>query len=92
MGSWNLTIATYSNDTVGLTRDGLIAIRDAGLSGRLSESARVLLQSQEPYISPMVCLQLQYLFEIGRIKHGSDPVVQGLAGQLGLRVCDRPVC
>ena len=68
----------------------IVAWLYAGLSDRLSESARALLQNQEPYISPMVCLELQYLFEIGRVKHGSDQVVQALAGQLGLRVCDRP--
>lgn len=41
-------------------------------------------------ISPMVRLELQYLFEIGRVREPSVGVVDDLASSLGLRVCDRP--
>jgi PIN domain nuclease of toxin-antitoxin system len=38
----------------------------------------------------MVALELQYLFEIGRLKEPPDAVLPALQGSLGLVVCDRP--
>jgi hypothetical protein len=38
----------------------------------------------------MIRLELQYLFEIGRMSADAARVVGTLTGQLGLKVCDRP--
>lgn len=40
--------------------------------------------------SPMVRLEMQYLFEVGRIKEPALVVMDSLAAALGLRMCDTP--
>ncbi|WP_230458629.1 PIN domain-containing protein [Microcystis aeruginosa] len=39
----------------------------AGLTAKLSDCAKHLINENELYISPIVRLELQYLYEIGRI-------------------------
>ena len=41
-------------------------------------------------ISPMVLLELQYLHEIGRITAPATRIVQSLATDIGLQVCEAP--
>ena len=58
---------------------------------RLSPDAlRRLELAEEIRISPMVRLELQYLYEIGRVTGPAGPVVDALRASLGLRVCDIP--
>jgi PIN domain nuclease of toxin-antitoxin system len=52
--------------------------------------ARLLEGSDEIRISPMVRLELQYLFEIGRVGQRPLPVLDALQSTLGLAVCDAP--
>lgn len=40
--------------------------------------------------SPMVRLEVQYLFEVGRITEPALVVMDELAATLGLRICDTP--
>jgi len=49
-----------------------------------------LVNDEDLGISPVVVLELEYLHETRRIAVGGNTVVQGLAAQLGLRVCDLP--
>lgn len=44
------------------------------------------IESQDCYISPMVRLELQYLFEVGRSKHKSHAIIDTLYKELGLLV------
>ena len=60
----------------------------AGRADLLSKRARTLIDAEELRISPAVILELQYLQEIGRLAVGAHAVVQSLAAQLGLQVCD----
>ena len=45
-----------------------------------------LIESSDCYISPMVRLELQYLYEVGRSKHNSEAVIQALYKEIGLLV------
>lgn len=52
------------------------------------EARRKLEQADEIRISPMVRLELQYLYEIGRVTRPAGPVVDALQASLGLHICD----
>lgn len=49
--------------------------------------AHLLEESDDIRISPMVRLELQYLFEIGRVGQPPLPVLDTLGSALGLTVC-----
>jgi PIN domain nuclease of toxin-antitoxin system len=49
--------------------------------------AHLLEESDDIRVSPMVRLELQYLFEVGRVGQPSLPVLDALASALGLTVC-----
>ncbi len=57
----------------------------------LSETARHLIEFDPAIlISPIVLLELDYLYEIGRTTLGADPVFNYLHQQIELQVCQRP--
>ena len=47
------------------------------------------IRAQEVKISPMVHLELQYLYEIGRVSTPAAVVYDELAGTIGLAICDK---
>ena len=49
-----------------------------------------LERAGEVRCSPMVRLELQYLYEVGRVAEPALPVMDALAAALGLRMCDAP--
>lgn len=49
--------------------------------------AQQLLERSELLISPMVTLELQYLFEIGKIDVAGKSIVDDLGGRIGLATC-----
>ncbi|ADE15129.1 PilT protein domain protein [Nitrosococcus halophilus Nc 4] len=49
--------------------------------------AHLIEETDDIRISPMVRLELQYLFEIGRVKQPPLPVLDALESTLGLVVC-----
>ncbi len=61
----------------------------AGLTAKLSDCAKHLINENELYISPIVRLKLQYLYEIGRITEKSDDIVLELVSCLDLKVCKK---
>ncbi|MBF0349577.1 MAG: PIN domain-containing protein [SAR324 cluster bacterium] len=61
----------------------------AGLTEQLSEQAKELINEHEIYISTVVRLELQYLYEIKRITDDSNTIVSDLTTRLGLKVCDK---
>ena len=61
----------------------------AGLQERFSSKATELIAQEELYISPIVILELQYLYETGRTAESGDRVVQDLTQRVALQVCDR---
>jgi PIN domain nuclease of toxin-antitoxin system len=58
---------------------------------RLSASARRFIEeSQSILISPMVLLELDFLYEINRITCGSGPVFAYLHERIHLEICKKP--
>lgn len=62
----------------------------AGRTELLPEGARRQLGSSEIRISPVVMLELQYLYEIERLTQPAAEVVGTLTEDLGLVLCDLP--
>lgn len=54
----------------------------------LSGTAIKLIDENLLFISPFVQFELQYLYEIGRIKVPSQQIIEDLTPGLGLEVCD----
>lgn len=61
----------------------------AGLEEKFSRSAKSLINDNDLYISPIVCLELQYLHEIQRVTDEADTIVTDLSDRIGLMVCER---
>ena len=61
-----------------------------GLLHRLSRTARRLIEENDLLISPMVRLELQYLFEIKRCSSAADVILKELQSEIGLAICDLP--
>jgi len=56
----------------------------------LSERARRLIEyEREIFISPMVLLEVDYLYEIGRTTLGSAPLYEYLHHEIGLQACNK---
>lgn len=62
----------------------------ARLTAYLSETAKELIGSSELYISPIVQLELQYLYETGRTSEDGETVVSDLRQRIGLQRCEKP--
>ena len=61
----------------------------AGKIKRLSEQAKKLINGHEVIISPLVRLELQYLFEIQRVTDQANEIVFDLSDRIGLKICDK---
>jgi PIN domain nuclease of toxin-antitoxin system len=62
----------------------------AGELDRLPQPVRELLEEEQVVISPMVELELQYLYESGRTTMPGREVVAALAEEIGLGRCGLP--
>jgi PIN domain nuclease of toxin-antitoxin system len=58
----------------------------AGLATLFSQSVRELINRSEIYISPIVRLELQYLYETNHITDKPDTIVTDLANRIALQV------
>ena len=56
---------------------------------KLSLQARVLINKNPIYISAIVRLELQYLYEIQRITDEANEVLLDLSDRIGLKICDQ---
>ncbi|MBL7163829.1 MAG: PIN domain-containing protein [Anaerolineales bacterium] len=61
----------------------------AGLVDKFSQPVKTLMNENEVFISPIVRLELQYLFEIQRVKDNANVIMADLSNRLGLQVCDK---
>lgn len=66
------------------------AIRLASGRGKIGRDAERLIRKAALLVSPMVLVEVEYLFEIGRILSPARDVVRKLEHELGLRLCDLP--
>lgn len=62
----------------------------AGDAARLSEPARDLINDNDIALSPIVRMELQYLYEIQRITVTAEEIVSDLSERIGLKICDKP--
>lgn len=56
----------------------------------LSKPASDAIEQGQIGVSPMVKLELEYLYEIGRIKLAADKVLAALHEEIGLQIVDTP--
>ena len=61
----------------------------AGLLEKFSQSIKTILNENEILISPIVRLELEYLYEIERVKEPAHVIIADLADRIGLRVCEK---
>ena len=61
----------------------------SGLADKLSDVAKSLINDHELYISVIVRLELQYLYEIERITVESSTIVTDLSSRIGLTICNQ---
>ena len=64
-------------------------LNEANLA-KLSPRAASLIQAADVRISPMAVVELEYLFEIGRIIVKPQEILVKLGAEIGLIVCDHP--
>lgn len=58
----------------------------ARLYDKLSPLSEKLINDNDLYCSPVVKLELKYLFEIDRISEQPNPIIDGLEKEIGLRI------
>lgn len=63
----------------------------AGLIEKISDTAKQAIEANDLLISPMVRLELQYLFEITRITVKPDTIIKNLFTAINLRVSETPL-
>ena len=57
---------------------------------RIPPKAQSLLEENELLISPMVLIELEYLYEVNRIKLSSRAVLRKVEYEASVRVCELP--
>lgn len=63
----------------------------AGLVEKITENAKRAIEDCNVFISQLVRLELQYLLEIGRIKHKPSMIIKSLSESIDLKVSDFPL-
>ena len=60
----------------------------AGLLDKITDAAKQAIDESDLFISQLVRLELQYLYEIGRIKVRPDTIINSLSKTIGLKESD----
>ena len=60
-----------------------------GNTRMLSRKAESLINGHDVFISPIVLLELQYLYEIGKAKVSSNKIMEILKRDIGLIICPK---
>jgi PIN domain nuclease of toxin-antitoxin system len=61
----------------------------AGKTELMSKTAVEYIENNDLYISPIVYLELKFLYEISRIKVAPAEILENLSASIGLSVCDK---
>lgn len=77
-------MATYLDTNTAIFMHG-------GFTDRISSRAQNLIEASDLVISPMVLLEIQMLFEKGRIRYDANQILSDLTQQVGLTVCHMPM-
>ena len=62
----------------------------SGEIDKLSDKAREIIEASELLISPMVVLELEFLYEIGRLRYQHNAIITSLSQSIDLKVCPLP--
>jgi PIN domain nuclease of toxin-antitoxin system len=62
----------------------------AGLVDKLNPAVMDLLNREILLVSPMVVLELEYLYETGKTADSAESVFKGLQDQIGIGICKKP--
>ena len=62
----------------------------AGLVDRFNTAVKDLLNREYLLVSPMVLLELEYLYETGRTTDSGEKVFKELQDRMGIEICDKP--
>jgi PIN domain nuclease of toxin-antitoxin system len=62
----------------------------AGIVDHMNSAVTELINTETLLISPMVMLELEYLFETGRTADPGTVVYQDLQNRIGLQICNKP--
>jgi len=68
----------------------VVWLHEEGGAAVPAASARLIEETLDMRISPMVRMELQYLYEIDRISEPPLPVLDTLESLLGLNICSAP--
>ncbi len=60
----------------------------SGEINKLSDTAREIIEESELLVSPMVVLELEFLYEIGRLNYKHDAILASLSQTIDLKVCN----
>ena len=60
----------------------------SGETNKISNKALELIEECELLISPMVVLELEFLYEIGRLNYKHDEIISSLSESIDLKVCN----
>ena len=55
---------------------------------KFTEAAKTAIDESELYVSQMVRLELQYIYEIGRLKARADTILNYLSKTIGLKISE----
>lgn len=62
----------------------------AGLTNMFSQEVHELINRNEVQISPIVLLELQYLYEINRVSDKPNAIITDLSNRIGVKVDEQP--
>ena len=60
----------------------------AGLWDKITDAAKQAIDDSDLLVSQIARLELQYLFEIGRLKVKADTIISSLSKSIGLKLSD----
>ena len=63
----------------------------SGLADRISARAQTQIENTALLASPFVLLELEMLFEEGKIRYDAQTIISDLDQQIGLAVCQMPM-
>jgi len=62
----------------------------SGLRDKLPEVAKIMIESNDLFICPIVILEIQFLKEIGRINYSAQEILEDLLIKIELKTDDLP--
>lgn len=62
----------------------------SGAVNQIPAAAKKLIENSDTLVSPMVALEVEFLFELGRFTKTAETLIAQLGREIGLRVCDLP--